>query len=122
MDHLTDRKLGEGHYWNRDGVYVPPGDAGSKKRKRGSDGDVRAAMQAQKQLADNASVFDRTGWCKVFLEWKIGDDQSLRNTASDHLRRLLCFKNSQIKDLIPRSHNTTRRWLMNLFGGSKLAI
>lgn len=113
-DHLVDR-----HRFNEKGEKLPEG---SKKRKRG-DGQQQDVLQLlQQQEKADKSILDRAGWQAAYLEWTIGDDVSLRKSTSERLRRLLTNQRPVLESIVPRSQDTTRRWVMQLFERTKPAI
>lgn len=102
IDHLEDL-----HQFDRLGNKLHQ--ITSKKRKYGS-----LEIWAQQEVMNN-TVFDEEGWRSTYCRWVVTSGISLRQASSDELRDLLCFQNPRVKELVPQSHTTTSKWIMDEF-------
>lgn len=90
-----------------------------QKRKRDTE-DIRDAL---KRLRDEKEVaFDSAGWKRAYLRWIVMDNQSLRSATSPALRDLLSLDHSKIDSLVPTSHSTAHRYIVDCYTSSKAGI
>lgn len=90
-----------------------------QKRKRDTE-DIRDAL---KRLRDEKEVaFDSAGWKRAYLRWIVMDNQSLRSATSPALRDLLSLDHSRIDSLVPTSHSTAHRYIVDCYTSSKADV
>jgi hypothetical protein len=90
-----------------------------QKRKRDTE-DIRDAL---KRLRDEKEMaFDSAGWKRAYLRWIVMDNQSLRSATSPALRDLLSLDHSRIDSLIPTSHSTAHRYIVDCYVSSKANV
>ena len=90
-----------------------------QKRKRDSE-DIRDAI---KRLRDEKNrAFDTAGWQRAYLRWIVLDNQSLRSATSPALRNLLSLDHSKIDALVPTSHATAHRYIVERYAASKVKV
>ena len=104
------------HGYNKDGTTR----AHVQKKRRTEGDDVVARLQAQDDA--QRTTFVRSDWKLAFLRWAVGDEVSLSKTASQRFRDLIVYRNPIIEPVLPRSHNTTRRWIISAFPQAKGAV
>ena len=102
------RHLVREHGYNDDGTRPD-------KKRKATDSQQNLPEAVQAQIDAQKTTVDKDDWKDVFLAWAIADDVSLSKTASKRLRRLLSYRAPLIKDLIPQSRTTTRRWIIASF-------
>lgn len=90
-----------------------------QKRKRDSE-DIRETIK--RLQIEKESSFNTDGWRLVYLRWLVMDNQSLRNATSPSLRSLLTFEDSKIKGLIPTSHATAHKYVVDYYRASKATV
>ena len=56
------------------------------------------------------------------MPWIVSDNQSLRSATSPDLRRLLSFGHSKVDDLIPTSHATAYKYIVDTYVSSKATV
>ena len=95
---------------------------GNIVKKRKLDDLERIDDQLRRHNEAQSRVFNRSDWQACFIAWAVGDDISLRKTTSERLHKLLCYRNPFIKNAVPKSHNTTRQWILDAFKNSRLAV
>jgi hypothetical protein len=90
-----------------------------QKRKRDSE-DIRDAI---KRVQDEKErTFDTEGWRLAYLRWIVSENQSLRSATSPNLRSLLSFDHSKVDALIPTSHATAHKYIVDCYTASKATI
>lgn len=90
-----------------------------QKRKRDTE-DIRDAL---KRLRDEKeAAFDSAEWKRAYLQWIVIDNQSLRSATSPALRDLLSLDHSQIDSLVPTSHSTAHRYIVDCYTSSRAGI
>jgi hypothetical protein len=87
-----------------------------QKRKRDTE-DIRDVVKRLRDEKERA--FDTAGWKRAYLRWIVSDSQSLRSATSPALRDLLRLDHSKIDDLIPTSHATAHRYIVECYTTSK---
>jgi hypothetical protein len=102
LNHLEDL-----HQFDRLGNKLHQ--AVSKKRKHGS-----LELWSQQQIVNN-TIFDEDRWRAAYCKWVVTSGVSLRQASSDELKDLLCFQNPRVTELVPQSHNTARKWIIDEF-------
>ena len=102
IDHLVDL-----HQFDRLGNKLHQ--ATSKKRKHGS-----LELWAQQEVM-NKTIFDEEGWRYTYCRWVVSSGISLRQATSDELKALLSFQNPRVTAVIPQSHTSTGKWIMDEF-------
>ena len=90
-----------------------------QKRKRDSE-DIRDAVKRLREEKERA--FDTAGWQRAYLRWIVSDNQSLRSATSPALRSLLVLDHSKIDALVPTSHATAHRWIVEAYTASKAKV
>lgn len=94
-------------------------DTSGQKRKRDTE-DIRDAV---KRLRDEKErPFDTAGWKRAYLRWIVSDNQSLRSATSPALRALLVVDNSKIDAIVPTSHATAHRYIVECYVSSKTKV
>lgn len=88
----------------------------TNKRKRQEEGDVGEQLKAQ------ATVFDRNDWHTKYVKWMVMDDVPLERSVSKPHKDLLIYRNPFMKNAVPDSRNTTRKWIIRAFHQSKSAV
>jgi hypothetical protein len=63
----------------------------------------------------NNTIFDEDGWGSTYCRWVVSSCISLRQASSDELKDLLWFQNRRVKELIPQSHTTTSKYILDEF-------
>lgn len=110
------RHLVQEHGFEEDGTKVNK----PKRKRRDSQEDLPTTVQ--RQIEAQSAVFDSNDWKAAYLSWAIADDVSLSKTASKRLRRLLGYRAPLIKPIIPKSRNTTRRWIIEAYNSFKAVV
>jgi hypothetical protein len=87
-----------------------------KRRHR----DIQDMLQRQEKA--QRLVFDKERWKDRFVQWVVRDNQSLLSSISPALRALMMFQNPIVEPVFPRSHNTTRSWIITKYEEGKAAI
>jgi hypothetical protein len=91
-------------------------DTSGQKRKR----DTEDICDAVKRLRDEKErPFDTAGWKRAYLRWIVLDNQSQRSATSPALRAFLGVDNSKIDALVPASHATAHRYIVECYVSSK---
>ena len=94
-------------------------DTPTQKRKRDNE-DIRETI---KRLQDEKErTFDTEGWRLAYLCWIVSDNQSLRRATSPSLKSLLTFEHSKIDALIPTSHATAHKYIIDHYKASKPTV
>jgi hypothetical protein len=88
-----------------------------QKRRAGS-----MLEYVDRQNVADRSTFNEKGWIDAFVRWAVTTNQSLRQASSQSHLFLLTFQNPRIENLVPRSVNTVREWIMQAASDAKVTI
>lgn len=88
-----------------------------QKRRAGS-----MLEYVDRQNTADKATFNEKGWIDAFVRWAVTTNQSLRQASSQSHLFLLTFQNPRIEDLVPRSVNTVRDWIMQAASDVKITI
>ena len=84
-------------------------------RKRRRDGQEDLPTAVRRQVESSATTVDEQYWRQLFLTWAVTDNISMAKTSSKRLRKLLGYRAPLTKQLIPKSRNTTRSWIVQSY-------
>jgi hypothetical protein len=60
-------------------------------------------------------VFDYEGWKLAYIRWVVCSSISLREALSTYHNELLAFQNLRVEGILPTSHTTTTKWIIQAF-------
>jgi hypothetical protein len=60
-------------------------------------------------------VFDYEGWKSAYIRWIVCSGISLREASSTYHNELLAFQNPLVEGILPASHTTITKWIIQAF-------
>lgn len=102
------------HGYNEDGSNL------SEPLKKRKNVEITNLIEKQQKIA--ATVFDRKGWQSKYVSWMTSTNTSLRAASSKATFDLLTFHQPQLEQLAPRSHNTSRTWLIDAYNEGRSRV
>ena len=93
---------------------------------KGKDGPIsrpQTVLQQQRAAAYNVvSTFDFAKFKSLLLRWIVCTNVSFSEVEHEQFRELLIYCNAVLGDLLPRSHNTIRDWVMKEFQAQRARV
>ena len=93
------------------------------KGKEGPISRPQTVLQQQRAAAYNVvSTFDFAKFKSLLLRWIVCTNVSFSEVEHEQFRELLIYCNAVLGDLLPRSHNTIRDWVMKEFQAQRARV